>query len=137
MVLFWLVLGLGLIGAELFLPGLVAGSLGLAGLFTAGVAWLGWPALAQMAVWIGLSSLFTVMSRRLVPRSSPQLEESREARSLDLIPAGQRGRVAYLGSTWNARCHIPNLEIQAGQELYVVERQGNTLLVMPSHLLHS
>ncbi|MDX2272746.1 MAG: NfeD family protein [Cyanobacteriota bacterium] len=137
MLVFWLVLGLGLVAAELFLPGLVAGSIGLAALIAAGLAFWGVPTLLQFLTWIVLSTGFTFLTRRLVPRESPHLEESRDARALNGIPAGQIGRVAYLGSTWNAKCGIPQVEIDPQQELYVLERKGNTLIVIPSKLLNS
>lgn len=135
MIWFWSVVGLALIATELFLPGLVAGSMGLAALITAGLAGLGVPAALQLVVWGSLSATFTALSRRLVPKGSTQMEEPREARSLAAIPAGQLGRVSYQGSTWNAKSSIPELEIPADQDLYVVERQGNTLLVMPAKML--
>lgn len=135
MIWFWSIAGLGLIAAEFFLPGLIAGSVGLAALLTAGLAWLGVPIAVQLIAWGALSSVFAALSRRLVPRGSAQMEEPREARSLSAIPAGQLGRVSYQGSIWNARCSIPQLDIPAEQDLYVVERQGNTLLVMPAKLL--
>ncbi|MEN9202194.1 MAG: NfeD family protein [Thermostichus sp. DG_1_6_bins_120] len=137
MVLPWIILGLVLIAAELFLPELVAGSVGLAALVAGSLAYLGLPIWVQFCGWIGMSVLFVIFTRRLVPQSSAQLEESREARSVTAIPAGGRGRVSYLGSTWNARCSIPGLEIKAGQDLYVVERQGNTLIVIPAKMLKS
>jgi len=135
MIWFWSILGLVLIAAELALPGLVAGSVGLAALIAAGLAWLGVPAVGQLVVWGTLSAVFTSLTRRLVPKASTQMEEPREARSIAPIPAGELGRVSYQGSIWNAKCSIPELEIPAEQALYVVERQGNTLLVMPAKML--
>ncbi|MGQ9837402.1 MAG: NfeD family protein [Cyanobacteriota bacterium] len=137
MVLPWIIIGLILIAAELFLPELVAGPVGLAALLTGLLAYLGLPIWVQFSAWVGLSLVLLILSRRLVPHPSVQLEESREARAVTAIPAGKRGRVSYLGSTWNAKCSIPTLEIQAGQDLYVVERQGNTLIVMPAKMLNS
>ncbi|MFQ3584909.1 MAG: NfeD family protein [Cyanobacteriota bacterium] len=137
MVLPWIIIGLVLIAAELFLPELVAGSVGLAALLAGLLAYLGLPIWVQFSAWIGVSIVLIILSRRLVPHGSAHLEESREARAVTAIPAGERGRVSYLGSTWNAKCSIPTLEIQAGQDLYVVERQGNTLIVMPTKMLNS
>lgn len=137
MVLAWISVGLAFLAAELFLPALVAGPVGLAALVAGLLAHLGLPLWVQFSIWSGLSILLILLSRRLVPRGSVQLEESREARAVTDIPAGGRGRVAYLGSTWNAKCSVPTLTIQAGQELYVVERQGNTLIVMPAKMLNS
>ncbi|MFS8886537.1 NfeD family protein [Synechococcus sp. H70.2] len=137
----WIVLGLVLIASELFLPGLVAGPVGLAALGAALLAHWGWPVWAQFLAWIGLSLGLIILSRRLLPSPSTQLEdllkESREARAVTAIPPGERGRVSYLGSIWNAKCSIPNLAIQPGQELYVIEREGNTLIVVPAQMLES
>ncbi len=134
--LFWLVIGLSLIGAELFIPGLVAGSMGTAALIASALAWLSWPVWSQGLIWLGLSSGFAMLSRRLVPKTSTQIEDDKEARAVSFIPAGQVGRAAYLGSTWNARCSIPDVDIREGQDLFIVERKGNTLIVMPASLLH-
>ncbi|MEN9204182.1 MAG: NfeD family protein [Thermostichales cyanobacterium BF4_bins_65] len=136
--LFWLILGLVLIAAELFLAELVAGSLGVAAWVVAILAWLQVPSWVQVLVWAGLSPIFLLLARRYIPqKDSGELWESREAKALGRILPGQKGRVVYLGSTWPARCSIPNVVIEANQDLYVVERQGNTLLVMPTHLLSS
>ncbi len=131
---FWLILGLVLITAELFLAELVAGSLGLAALVVAVLAWLQVPSWLQVLVWAGLSPVFLLLIRRCIPQKE-ELQESREARALGAILPGQKGRVVYLGSTWPARCSLPNVPIEDNQDLYVVERQGNTLVVMPAHLL--
>jgi membrane protein implicated in regulation of membrane protease activity len=133
--LIWLVVGLALIASELLvLPGLVAGSVGLAAAI-AGLVALVAPIPVQWLVWLGLSVIFILLSRRLVPKESRALQESREAYALSPIPAGKKGRVRYAGSIWNARCEVEDLEIAAGQDLYVLERQGNTLIVMPARLV--
>jgi membrane protein implicated in regulation of membrane protease activity len=133
---FWLILGLVLITAELFLAELVAGSLGVAALIVAVLAWLQLPSWVQVLVWAGLSPVFLLLARRWIPQKDQrELQESREARALGAILPGQKGRVVYLGSTWPARCSLPNLAIEDNQDLYVVERQGNTLVVIPAHLL--
>jgi membrane protein implicated in regulation of membrane protease activity len=137
----WLAFGLLLVASELFLPGLVAGPTGVAALGAALLAYWGLPAWAQLLAWVLLSIALILLSRRLVPKGPAQLEdilkESREARAVTAIPPGKQGRVSYLGSTWNAKCSIPDVEIQPGQEVYVVDRKGNTLIVMPTQLLES
>ncbi|MEO0854034.1 MAG: NfeD family protein, partial [Cyanobacteria bacterium J06648_11] len=129
-------LGIGLIVAEFFLPGLVAGAIGLAALAAAGLAFFA-PPVVQLVAWVVLSTTFVWLGRRLVPKTASILEESREARSQAAIPAGEKGRVLYEGTTWNAKCSIEGVEIPANRELYVVERKGNTLLVLPTHLLQN
>lgn len=132
--MYWLIAGIGLLGLEFLAPEVIAGSIGLAALVTSVVA-LFLPVGIQFAVWVGLSITFVYWGRKLVPRDSPALEESRNARSIEAIPAGSKGRVRYEGSDWNARCSVTGVEILPDQELYVVERKGNTLLVMPARLL--
>ncbi|MEM6447496.1 MAG: NfeD family protein [Cyanobacteria bacterium J06642_2] len=134
--LLWFLLGIGLIVAEFFLPGLVAGAIGLAALVAAGLAFIA-PPIVQMLAWVVLSGTFVWWGRRLVPKTASILEESREARSQSAIPAGEKGRVFYEGSIWNAKCSVEGLDIPANRELYVVERRGNTLLVLPTHLLQN
>jgi len=134
--IFWLILGLVLITSEIFLAELVAGSLGVAALIVAVLAWLQVPSWIQVLVWAVLSPVLLVLARRWIPQKDlREMQESREARAMGRILPGQKGRVVYLGSTWPARCSMPNVAIEDNQDLYVVERQGNTLVVMPSYLL--
>jgi membrane protein implicated in regulation of membrane protease activity len=136
MLTLWLAVGIGLIVFEVFLPELVAGPVGVAALMMAGLAFLGIPDWIQVVVWLVLSFGLILLGRKLMPHGNVvELEESREARAVSTIPPGEKGRVSYQGSVWNARCNITTLEIPAGQDLYVVERQGNTLIVMPAKLL--
>lgn len=136
MLTLWLAVGIGLIAFEIFLPELVAGPVGVAALIMAGLAFLGIPDWIQVVVWLALSIGLIWLGRRMMPHGKVmELEESREARAVSSIPPGGKGRVSYQGSLWNARCSIATLEIPAGQDLYVVERQGNTLIVMPAKLL--
>lgn len=132
--MYWLIAGIALLGFEILVPELIAGAIGLAALVTS-VAALFLPVGFQVAVFVGLAITFVIWGRKLVPRDSPALEESRDARALEAIPAGRKGRVRYAGSNWNARCIHDTVSITADQELYVVERQGNTLLVMPAKML--
>lgn len=136
MLTLWIAVGIGLIAFELFMPELVAGPIGASALLMAFLAYLGIPDVVQVLVWIGLSAALVLLGRRLMPHGTVmELEESRDARSVSAIPAGGKGRVSYQGSVWNAKCNIPTLEIPPDQDLYVMERQGNLLIVMPAKLL--
>ncbi|MEO1132245.1 MAG: NfeD family protein, partial [Cyanobacteria bacterium J06639_1] len=67
--LLWFLLGIGLIVAEFFLPGLVAGAIGLAALAAAGLAFIA-PPVVQLLAWVVLSGTFVWFGRRLVPKTA-------------------------------------------------------------------
>lgn len=95
------------------------------------------PFLVQVILWLGTSTLLIFGVRRLLPqKDAPVLRDSVEARTLTEIPPGETGRVLYEGNSWQARCDDPRMEIAPGQRVYVVRRQGTTLIVMPENLLH-
>jgi membrane protein implicated in regulation of membrane protease activity len=122
---------------ELFLPtAFVEFTMGISALI---VAWLT-PVIpqvgAQVALWLLLSVVLTILSRHFVPQGKSRLiEDSKEAETLTEIPAGQTGRVLYEGNSWQARCGDDTLAIAPNQKVYVIGRQGTTLIVMPEHLL--
>ena len=135
--LVWIIVGIVLCLSELIFPtAFVAFVLGLSALAIALVAaWL--PPGLQIFLWVSLSSLLVFFSRRFVrPRAAKQFDAT-EAETLTAIPKGQSGRVLYEGNSWAARCDDHTLEIPAHQRVYVIARQGTTLIVMPQHLLHS
>lgn len=87
---------------------------------------------AQVGIWLVLSVVLTVLSRRIVPKAkSYMLEDAREAQTLTEIQPGQSGRVLYEGNSWAARCEDDEVAIEPNQKVYVLERRGNTLIVMP------
>ncbi|GAB4159688.1 MAG: NfeD family protein [Cyanobacteria bacterium J069] len=91
----------------------------------------------QVVLWLGLSVLLVVLSRRFIPqRRSRLIEDSLEARTLTSIPPGEAGRVIYEGNSWRARCEDENLAIAADQKVVVVERQGTTLIVLPENMVN-
>ncbi|WP_017324282.1 NfeD family protein [Synechococcus sp. PCC 7336] len=133
----WAIVGIILLATELIgIPGFLFGSAGVGALLAALVS-LVFPLAVQWLVWFWVTVILIFLSRRCVPQQSFDLEESREARSLTEIPAGKKGRVRYSGSIWNAKCEVEDLTIPAGLDLYVIERQGNTLIVMPEHFVNS
>ncbi|WP_439648944.1 NfeD family protein [Leptolyngbya ohadii] len=48
---------------------------------------------------------------------------------------GQTGRVIYEGNSWQARCEDEGMTIAPNQRVYVVDRRGTTLIVIPESLL--
>ncbi|MFQ3679429.1 MAG: NfeD family protein [Pseudanabaenaceae cyanobacterium] len=130
----WLVMGIVLVLLELEVPiptFFVAGALGVGAILAAVTAWVLPIPWVQVGVWLGSSAGLAVWSRRWVPKDSPQLRDAEEALTLTAIPAGGTGRVQYEGSSWRARCADPNLAIAPQQKVYVMERQGTVLVVMP------
>jgi membrane protein implicated in regulation of membrane protease activity len=87
---------------------------------------------------MGLSTGGVILTRRLLPkRKVSAIEDSKEAETLTEILPGEAGRVLYEGNSWRARCEDDKLAIPPKQKVYVVRREGTTLIVVPEHLLHS
>ena len=92
----------------------------------------------QIGLWMVLSLVLIVLSRRLLPnRKVPTIEDAKEAETLTEILPGQAGRVIYEGNSWRARREDYQMAIAPNQKVLVVRREGNTLIVVPEHLLHS
>lgn len=92
----------------------------------------------QIAIWLVLSILLTVAFRRFVPQvKSPLLQDATEAQTLTEILPGQAGRVLYEGNSWQARCGDEDMTIAPQQRVYVIERRGNTLIVMPESAIRT
>lgn len=125
---------------ELFLPtAFVALMMGISAFVVALVSLI-FPQLAvQVFVWLVLSTAFVLLSRRLLPppRRMTKIQDAIVAETLTEIPAGKQGRVLYEGNSWRAECEDRDLEIAPNQKVYVVRREGTTLIVMPENLLHS
>ncbi|NET32323.1 MAG: NfeD family protein [Cyanothece sp. SIO1E1] len=128
---FWLLGGLALIGISLLVPEPSITAMGFAGLITALVALVVPSIQIQLIIWGVLSISIALVMRSLVPKPAPELRQSTEAEVSTMIPPGGVGRVSYEGCLWKARCQVSDVAIAAGQTVYVVGRQGTTLLVMP------
>jgi len=90
----------------------------------------------QVALWMGFSTAFVYLTHRFMPnRKVLSLENATEGKTLTEILPGQTGRVLYEGNSWRARCGEPSKAIAPDQKVYVVGREGTTLVVMPTHLL--
>lgn len=135
----WLVAGLLLCLLEFMLPtAFVELTMGISAILVGLLAlWL--PAVGvQVVIWLVLSIVLLVALRRLMPAVKPRsIDDSSEAETLTEILPGQTGRVRYEGNSWRARCADELVTIAPNQKVYVVSRQGTTLIVMPEHLLHS
>ncbi len=135
----WLVFGSLLCLTELFLPtAFVAFMMGLSAFAVAGIS-LFLPYLNfQIFLWMVFSTVFVLLSRRLVPKGKARaIEDAKEAKTLTEIPPGETGRVIYEGNSWQARCEDTSAAIPPNQNVIVVGRKGTTLIVVPENLLHS
>jgi membrane protein implicated in regulation of membrane protease activity len=133
----WLLAGIGLCLTEVFLPtAFIAFVLGISALAVAAIAPFT-PIPVQVLVWMALSTVLVLFSRRLVRRRAARKLDATEAETLTEIPPGRTGRVLYEGNSWSAKCEDPAVAIAPNQRVYVVDRQGTTLIVLPENLLHS
>lgn len=134
----WLLAGSILCLLELFVPtAFVAFVMGLSAFAVALVALIVPQFPVQVVLWLLLSTTLVFFSRRFLPhpRVSKSLD-AKEAQTLTEIPAGQTGRVLYEGNSWKARCMDEAEAIAPNQKVYVVRREGTTLIVVPQNLLH-
>lgn len=134
---FWLVVGIALCLAELVLPTtFIVFNLGLAAILVALVALVLPSANLLVALWVVFALLGVWLSRRLfVSQKRQNLGDDCEGETITNIEAGKTGRVLYEGNSWRAKCVEANMSISAAEPVYIVEKQGNTLIVMPCKLL--
>jgi membrane protein implicated in regulation of membrane protease activity len=135
----WLLVGMVLCLVEIILPtAFTAFAMGVGALLVAVVALL-FPKLVglQVALWMVFSTAFVYLVHRLMPkRKATTIEDATEAQTLTEILPGATGRVLYEGNSWRARCGDEKSAIAPNQKVYVIGRQGTTLIIMPEHLFH-
>lgn len=126
----WLLVGVSLCLVEFFLPtAFIAFVMGLSALIIAALA--NFLALnLQVALWVILSLLMVLVSRRFVSSRAALKLDATEAETLTEILPSKTGRVLYEGNSWSARCES-DITIAPQQRVYVVGRRGTTLLVIP------
>jgi membrane protein implicated in regulation of membrane protease activity len=136
--LLWLIAGSALCLVELFVPtAFVAFMMGISALLVAVVALVIPQFTITVALWLGLSAIliFFVRERLMPRRRSSLLQDAQEAETLTEILPGKGGRVRYEGNSWRAICADEGCAIAPHQNVYVVRREGNTLIVLPRQLL--
>jgi membrane protein implicated in regulation of membrane protease activity len=133
----WAIAGVTLCLVELLVPtAFIAVCMGVSALLVAIVAlglptWLG----VQIAIWMLLSIGLVLWGYRLnQQRSSRKIQESTEAEALTAMMPNQPGRVLYEGASWSAKCADGVESIAAQEQLQVVGREGNMLIVLPTRL---
>lgn len=137
--LLWLIAGVILCLMELFLPtAFIELAMGISALLIAALS-LVLPVFGlQVVLWMGISLALVFGVRRFLPqRKVRSVEAATEAETLTEILPGQAGRVLYEGNSWRARCSDQQIAIAPQQPVYVVGREGNTLIIVPQNLLNS
>ncbi len=131
--LVWVSIGVVLCLMELLLPtAFIESALGVSALVVALLVIVVPSVNYQILLWMILSILTFWVLKRFVPnRTAPTLREATEARTTTPILPGQVGRVIYEGNSWQARCNDEKVSIDPDQEVFVIERKGNTLIVVP------
>ncbi len=139
--LFWLLFGSALCLVEVFVPvAFVSFVMGLSALAVAVlirfVPFFDLSFGLQVVVWLAISAAAIFWSRRFAQQSTgPTMRDPTEGETLTEIPPGETGRVRYKGNSWRACCDDREISIPANQRVYIVRRQGTTLIVMPEHLV--
>lgn len=135
----WLVLGAGLCLAELILPtAFVAFMMGISALIVALLSPLIPQFTVQALLWLALSVGLVFLTKQLMPRRTARsLQDPVEAQTLTEILPGQAGRVLYEGTSWRGRCDDPDVTIPPQVKVYIIRREGTTLVVMPASMVHS
>jgi membrane protein implicated in regulation of membrane protease activity len=137
--LIWLIAGTFLCLIELFLPtAFVQFMMGISAFGVAIFSYLGLRSLhLQVVLWLLLSTVLVVFSRRFLqpPARKSKIANAVIGETLTEILPGQAGRVLYEGNSWRARCDDDKLSLVTGQRVYIVGREGTTLIVMPENIL--
>lgn len=137
--LIWLIAGIVLCLMELFLPtAFVEFMMGISAFVVALLSFLGLRSLwLQVIFWLLLSGMLVMFSRRFLqpPIRKSKVTDAVIGETITEILPGKVGRVLYEGNSWRARCDDTTVSLAPGQTVYVVSREGTTLIVMPENIL--
>jgi len=137
----WLVLGVGLIIAEIFTLGFVLFWFGIGALAAAIVGFLGLGLGWQFAAFAFVSITLTAMSRTIFARYLPHNEGTAMKSGIDSLPGkigtvstGSKGAlneaaVKVFGSTWTAFPVDGEAILKEGEKVEVVEVKGSSIYV--------
>ena len=137
----WLILGVGLIIAEIFTLGFVLFWFGIGALAAAAVGFLGFGLIWQFLAFAGVSIGLTAMSRTIFAKYLPHGDGNAVKTAVDSLPgkvgtvttaskgALQEGAVKVFGSTWTAYPVDGEAELIEGQKVEVVEVKGSSIYV--------
>jgi membrane protein implicated in regulation of membrane protease activity len=89
----------------------------------------------QIFYWMGISLALSIWIRPVfIVRKKFVIPESTEAITISEILAGEVGMVMYEGASWKAR-NEDSQGIAPKRKVYVLRREGNTLIVIPDRLI--
>ena len=142
--LYWVILGLLLIGSEFLAPGFVIFFFGAGAIFTGAISWLipgiGSSFTAQAVIWITSSSISLAALRRYFKPifSGKFLSRGAEDRApigehctvIERIDPEQSGRVRYHGTSWTAISYDETLE--PGESVEIMRKEEMTFVVTRS-----
>ena len=137
--LLWIVAGGILCLMELVFPtAFVAFMMGIAALIVAVVSLVLPHYTVLVTLWLIVSLWLIISARRFFTpkRKISMTGDDPEGETITAIPAGRTGRVLYEGNSWRARCADQTRDIPPHEVVYIVKKQGNTLIVLPSKILN-
>lgn len=131
--LVWVIVGAVFCLMELLIPtAFIESALGVSAFLVALLTFVVPSPNIQIILWMAISVLMFWALKRFIPNDTASvLKEATEARTTTAISPGKIGRVIYEGNSWQARCSDDKVSIEPDQEVFVVERKGNTLIVIP------
>ncbi|HEY9300122.1 MAG TPA: NfeD family protein [Phormidium sp.] len=155
---FWLITGVTFYLIEFFLAKkwpnpykLIAFSLGSSALITLFVVWqmtaqlgINWSIIMyedfgiQVLYWMGVSLAFVIWVRpTFIKRKKFVIPDATEAKTVTDILPGETGQVLYEGTFWQARCADKLAKIESNENVYVLHREGNTLIIVPTTMFNA
>lgn len=143
--LVWLLVGVGLVVAEVLTLTVVLGLLGLAALAAALVGLLGGPLLVQAIAFAGSSAALLVFVRPAAQRMLAKGDDAGGSRTDARVLGGSTGlvvervtddagQVRLNGELWRARPYAGGPPVEPGQSVTVAGVEGATLLVYRADL---
>lgn len=136
--LLWIIVAGILCSMEFVFPtAFVSFTMGIAALLVAVVSLFLPQYTLLTGLWLIFSTGLTILSRRLfTPKRRISITgDDLEATAIGGIPAGSAGRVLYEGNSWRAKCADETRDIAPNELVFVVRKQGNTLIVLPRQML--
>ncbi|NJK69463.1 MAG: NfeD family protein [Microcoleus sp. SU_5_3] len=89
----------------------------------------------QISYWMAIALALSIWIRPIfIVRKKFVIPEATQATTISEIFPGETGMVIYEGASWKAR-NEDSQGIAPRQKVYVLRRDGNTLIVVPDHLI--
>lgn len=133
---YWLILGIILCSAEIFVPGFVILWFGVAGIFVSILALLGLNSAFQWILFVLLSIILIFSTKKFAEKVTKGSEEHVGPESLigeeavimeEIEPSEGKYLVKVNGAEWVGK--VLSKKVSKGETLYVKEVRGNTLIL--------